>query len=138
MKARQWISVLFILVILAFAQTQCLAAVNRFLTGNDLVECMRLYEQAVEQGRGREMPVGDVTAAYGYMAYIVGVYQASCLIHEGHMYSMPSGGGTNGQFIAVVSKYLKNHPEQWNEFAVVLVIRALQEAFPFKTEEGGK
>jgi hypothetical protein len=37
-----------------------------------------------------------------------------------------------GQLAAVVSKYLKNHPEKRSEPAVDLVIKALKEAFPLK------
>ena len=41
-------------------------------------------------------------------------------------------GITINQISAIVSKYLKNHPERWNESAAVLVIDALVEAFPLK------
>ena len=37
---------------------------------------------------------------------------------------------TGGQLSAVALKYMQNHPENWHEPAVVLIHRALMEAFP--------
>ncbi len=34
------------------------------------------------------------------------------------------------QMCAIVTKYLKIHPEKWNQCASELVIEALKEAFP--------
>jgi hypothetical protein len=39
---------------------------------------------------------------------------------------------TPGQIFAIVAKYLNNHPEKWNEPAVILVVEAIKEAFPQK------
>lgn len=41
-------------------------------------------------------------------------------------------GVTRGQYIAVVAKYIKEHPEQWNLSASTLVINALRQVFPCK------
>ena len=44
----------------------------------------------------------------------------------------PTRPFTGLQLSAVVSKYVKEHPEQWSENPQVLVSRALQQAFPCK------
>jgi hypothetical protein len=41
-------------------------------------------------------------------------------------------GVTRGQYTAVVAKYIKEHPEQWNQPASELVISAMKQAFPCK------
>ena len=43
---------------------------------------------------------------------------------------IPPEGVTVGQMGRVVVKYLKNHPEEEHDAAVVLVVVALREAFP--------
>jgi hypothetical protein len=47
------------------------------------------------------------------------------------LYNVPDGVNME-QLVAVVFKYLKKHPEKWNESAASLVIKALKEAFPLK------
>jgi hypothetical protein len=116
MKARLWILVPCILIILIFAQARSVAAVVSFVSGNRLVELMREHDrddpQAIEAGE--------------YGVYILGVCDATRLL-----YNIPEKA-TIGQIAAIVSKYLKDHPEKWGEPASDLVIKALQEAFPLK------
>jgi hypothetical protein len=37
-----------------------------------------------------------------------------------------------GEAVSIVSKFLKDHPERWTEPAFLLVIDALEKAFPKK------
>jgi hypothetical protein len=111
-------------MILAFSLTQSLASGVYFYSGNELVELMGEYDRAEANASGVSyFKVGN------YGGYILGIYDGTR-----YTYSMPESA-TKGQVLAVVTKYLKNHPEKWTEPAAVLVIEALQEAFPLK---GGK
>lgn len=118
MKAKRWISALFVLMIFAFPQTHARA---QFYYGNELVALMRQYERADANASGV-----DYVKAREYAAYILGVYDATEFL-----YHVPDRV-PKGQIVAVVSKYLKNNPEKWGESASSLVIKALQEAFPLK------
>lgn len=82
---------------------------------------MRERDTALGGGSG-----ADQVKIREYSAYILGVCDATDIL-----YNLPAQA-TKGQVISVVSNYLKNHPEQWGESAVVLVVRALKEAFPLK------
>jgi hypothetical protein len=117
-KAR-CISLLFMFMLLAFTHSQALAG---FYSGNDLVPLMREADKAEANMSG-----ADLAKAFEYGAYVIGVHDAT----EYFLHGTPADA-TKGQIIAVVSKYLKNHPEQWSEAAADLVIKALKEAFPSK------
>lgn len=119
MKARPWILVLSILMVLAFAQTRKCMAYH--FSGNEFVEYMGEYDKDV--ARASEV---DYFKDGIFSGYAAGVCDAAESI-----YSIPHNA-TKGQILAVVSKYLKNHPEKWSEPAASLVIEALQEAFPLK------
>lgn len=41
-------------------------------------------------------------------------------------------GVTRGQYTAVITKYIRNNSEKWNNGASSLVIEAMQQAFPCK------
>ena len=94
-----------------------------FITGNRLVELMREYdkdEPGISSGEVNLVRVGV------FLAYVTGVYDTLSFA-----FSTPDGM-TVGQICAIVSKYLKNHPERWSESADLLVVDALREAFPLK------
>ena len=118
MKTERWISVIFVLMIFAFVQTQALAG---YYSGNALVPLMREYDKA--NANASDV---DYVKAREYGAYIMGVYDATEFL-----YNVPDRA-TRGQIMAVVSKYLKHHPEKWTEPAASLVMTALKEAFPLK------
>jgi len=124
-KARL-ILVLSILMIFALAPTQsfCSQFFCFFFSGNDLVSLMREHDRLVAGTSG----VNHVKARE-YHAYIIGAYDGTS-----SFYTRPHDT-TQGQIVAIVSKYLKAHPEEWSEPAAELVVKALQEAFPLK---GGK
>jgi hypothetical protein len=44
---------------------------------------------------------------------------------------MPDGWAV-GQSLAVVGRYLDQHPEEWNEQATTLVLKALALSWPLK------
>jgi len=120
MKTSLLFSVLFLLLILAITPAQSLAA---FYSGSDLVALMPEWDKMYAKARGV-----DLEKAYIFGAYITGVCDGT-----ESQYSIPPGAN-KGQIIAVVSKYLKTHPEQRGDSAASLVIKALGEAFPRKSQ----
>jgi hypothetical protein len=120
MKTSLLFSVLFVLLILAITPAQSLAA---FFTGNDLVAVMPEWDKMYANA-----PRVDLAKALHFGAYILGVCDAT-----ESQYSIPTAA-KQGEIIAVVSKYLKNHRAQWNDPAAPLVMKALGEAFPKKSK----
>jgi Rap1a immunity proteins len=120
MKTSLLFSVLFVLLISAITPAQSLAA---FYSGSDLAVIMPEWDKMYAKARGV-----DLEKAYIFGSYILGVYDAT-----ESQYSIPHGAN-KGQIIAVVSKYLKAHPEQRGDPAASLVMKALGEAFPKKSQ----
>ena len=118
MKTSLLFSVLFVLLILAITPAQSLAGSYSYL-GTDLAAVMpewdKMYAHAIRV---------DLAKALVFAAYIMGVCDAT-----ESQYSIPTGV-KQGQIAAVVSKYLKNHRDQWNDPAASLVMKALGETFP--------
>jgi len=68
--------------------------------------------------------------AYGtgiFRGYVSGVVD----VGDGRLFCTGKGV-TRGQYTAVVIKYIKENPEQWNLSASELVINGLKKAFPCK------
>jgi hypothetical protein len=132
MKTAKWILALSIMMLLA-SQTQGRAAGGYYYSGNDLVGLMREDDNATANAGGASwFDTGR------YNGYILGVREGTSMmaavLKKSEPYDIPDNA-TRGQIVAVVSKYLKDHPEKWSESAVFLVTEALMEAFPLK---GGK
>ncbi len=94
----------------------------QFYNGNKLVEFMREHDRF---DRGDQN--ASLLSAARFSGYVIGVYDAT----EGIVFATQSNV-TVGQINAVVGKYLKENPEKWNQPAHLLVIEALQKAFPKK------
>jgi hypothetical protein len=118
MAKMRCISLLFIFMLLAFTHSQALAG---FYSGNDLIPLMQENEKTDAHGSGV-----DWNKAYEYNTYVIGVYDAT-----EYQYTIPASANRR-QIVAVVAKYLKNHPEEWGDPAAILVIKALREAFPLQ------
>jgi hypothetical protein len=132
-KAKPWILVLFILLIsLIFAQTQSAAAgAYYYFSGNELVEAMREYDAVLPGGANYySTKTGAAITVGEYFGYVLGVCDGTA---DEQLYEIRADV-TKQQILAVVSKYLKNHPEKWSEPAAFLVVEALQEAFPLKSQ----
>ncbi len=95
-------------------------------SGNDLVELKREVEKAEA---GADAVDVDWVEVREYRAYILGVYDATC-----SQYTVPYGA-IRGQIIAVATKYLNEHPEEWAKPAAELVQEALRKAFPVKESQ---
>lgn len=122
MKPKRWLLVLCAFALVATTPLQ--ADSYRFIMGNNLVEYMRAHERAEAGKCSKE----DDWKPFMYIGYI---RAASEMFFSLRPISIPKGT-TVEQCIAIVTKYLKEHPEKWHEYAVLLVIEALDEAFPKK------
>ena len=90
-----------------------------FMTVNDLIPLMQEYEKADATHEGT-----DYAAARTFRSYIQGVYDAT----ESD-YNTPEGFNAR-QLLAVVAKYFKENPKEWNQPAAGVVRKALRQAFP--------
>jgi hypothetical protein len=131
MKTSRWffVIVVFIILVVQPMHSVCgeLIAVEAirmdggyFFDGNVLVGLMREYEAYIKGGECN-------VRAGEYMAYIMGVEDA----YE-RVVPISPDDATGNQIVAIVSKYLKTHPEQWSESAASLVAKALKQAFPLR------
>lgn len=91
----------------------CLSGNAWSATGNELVQW------------GKDNPDGSKFIDGVYMGYISGIADFS----NGILFCAPVGA-TNGQNVAIVSKFLKNNPERWTESAPSLIVAALSAAYP--------
>jgi len=90
--------------------------------GNSLVAKMKVYEKTV----GRGAP--EICSGFEFHGYVLGVFDATC-----YMYNAPDKIPSL-QICAIVAKYLKDHPERWNQTASYLVMSAFGEAFGLDAE----
>jgi hypothetical protein len=90
------------------------------VTGHDLVEYVKDYKKAVN-----EDPKANYFNPGQLMGYVLAVADVSSTLDTICAYS-----ATNGQLVAVVSKYIDEHPKEWSQDAAIIIIRALAEAFP--------
>lgn len=86
-------------------------------TGNDLSFWVKTYEKRNEPGSG-----WDPGAFVGYVAGVSEVAQ-------GVLFCAPDTA-THGQSAAIVAKYLKENPEQWDKSASSIIVTALSSAYP--------
>lgn len=88
--------------------------------GNQLMEYAREYEKLDQDPTIKSYRQG------WFMGFVSGVWNASPA-------AITPRGVMLGQVCAVVIKYLKAHPEKWNEAAFFLVISAIRESWPEET-----
>jgi len=93
-----------------------------FEVGNDLVQGWREHQKIMQHRTGEI----DFMLASRFVGYVTGVFDATEFL-----YDYPDGL-TKDQVAAIVGKYLDANPEEWSKGGPVLVIKALQEAFPRK------
>ena len=92
-----------------------------FIDGNELVAAMREYDKAVTSDSDTEYYEVGI-----YTGFVYGVYD----VYGSSNSICPSENVTRGQVGSVVSKFLKEFPERWDEPAFQLVVDALKKAFP--------
>jgi len=94
-------------------------AVAQYMTGNDLVRLMKELEKEHTE---------NWFDAGVFSGFVIGVYDSKrfALSQDGRISSMI-------QVCSIVANYLKKHPESWHRPAHLLVLHALQEAYPSQT-----
>jgi hypothetical protein len=103
---------------LLFASLPCFSA---FVTANQLRNEILAYER-FERGKPNSTDFQDSAHAIGYVVGVVDTLQ-------GAVVCVPSGVSA-GQAMAVVKKYLDDHPESWNLQAYIVIASAIQATFP--------
>lgn len=83
---------------------------------------------AFERTESNPASSSDSALAFSYLGYISGT--TDVLYVERRF--CPPRGTNKRQYGFIVHKYLKEHPEKWSEEAVLLVLAAMQSAFPCK------
>jgi hypothetical protein len=98
-----------------------------WVSGNQLHErCQDVKVESSDIVRGTYQEVYDSGICTGF---ILGI--ASTLRVKGDAVDWnPPSGVTPPQLMAIVQRYLSNHPESWTFGAVNLVKQAMKEAFP--------
>ena len=117
---RKWglaIGVVFSLPFSANAATDCY---------DHFPQCS-LTASRIQESGGRLTDISDTWETGWYDGFVMGIASPSL-----QKVWCPTRPFTGLQLSAVVSKYVKEHPEQWSENPQVLVSRALQQAFPCK------
>jgi hypothetical protein len=107
-------------ILTMFFLAQFVHAGECFRTGNSLLESMSGHEKSMAGDQG------STSMALHFMGYVTGVNDATNSFY-GSMNNV-----TVNQMCFIVTKYMKTHPEKWNQCAVDLVVEALKEAFPKK------
>ena len=110
------------IVLALFLAFSCTTALAQFIKGNQLREWLAADDR-LENGVRSHI---DYTNSASGTFYITGVAETFSVLG---LLCLPNGV-TTGQMQAVVSKYLKEHPEKWNNDANPIVYVALSSAFP--------
>ena len=96
-------------------------AFAQFMTGNDLARLSKANDRFDQ----RKYSETDTLASSQYFGYIEGVFDAMR-----HQFPCIPAGFVAGQLVAVVTKYLNEHPEEWSFSGNYLVSKAVKNAFP--------
>ncbi len=109
--------VLFVFVFVTVISIQAQTPIH---TGITLVDLMRAYDKVAQGNPAAD----DYVYASTFVGYVTGVCDAMEI-------SFPVQTKTT-QIVAIVAKYLKEHPELWAKPAAHLVRQAIIEAFDLK------
>lgn len=109
-------------MLLAAAANDALA--EGAITGHHLVPGAEAFRRGVENRASSD----DQSLTFYFIGYIAGATD----VLFGDQRFCPPQGTTKGQYAAMVQKYLKAHPEEWNEEAMGIVLAALRQEFPCK------
>lgn len=100
-----------------------LTAQAGYVSGFDLNTWGAAHER-IEAGRATPEDYPTNSKFYGY---VMGVHDSL----DGVVFCTPDNAKA-GQILAVVKKYLQQHPELWSKGADLLAAAALKDAFPCK------
>ena len=106
---------------LCLATTTARAGFN--IDGNKLQRYLAAYDR-LEANQGTFNDTGDSAMAIGYIAGVSDAFQGALLC--------PPPTVDITQEIAIVEKYLREHPEERDQRAILIISKALVSAFPCK------
>mgnify|MGYP006312936657 CR=1 FL=1 len=113
---------LVLAIILVFV---CVSPVHGyFCNGNDLWDSAKHY--------GSDPSTHPIDYAF-FQGYVAGVHDSNTFIWDN--YADVPDNVTLGQLCRIVKKYMEEHPERMHFHAVTIVILAIKDAFPKKTED---
>jgi hypothetical protein len=108
---------------------------NAWADGRDLLkECTKAVaghrsdEVRQNQSKSDSLEVGLCLGMMEGVTNLNAMYQYK--LGKGAIFCLPVGGLKNGKAAELVVKYLNDHPAELDEHAIVLIYRALNEAFP--------
>jgi len=97
----------------------------QFVNGNTLKDWAEGYDRL--QRRKPAPEPEEVGAANRLTGFVAAIYDS---LNSGQLWCITGDEVLLNQPVAVVAKYVQEHPETWNGPAFAIVIVALQEAFP--------
>jgi hypothetical protein len=104
------------------------------MSGNDLLpDCSVAVSFA---DNGKNLPLEQMVSMGRCMYYISGFLDGHSLasaVGSGSPSLCFPKGGSLGQMVRVVTKWMRDHPEKLNESAAMCVYRALVDAFPCRS-----
>ena len=108
--------------------SDCLRNMNCYVKGVNLVKWTTAHNKYLTQAR-EDMTGEDMSNLAMCMGYCEGVIDATR-----YLYDIPDEATLN-QLVAIVNKYVKGHPEEWDCCASDLVVQAIRQAYPKKKGE---
>ncbi len=125
---RAWVILTFLFFLILSAPAKAID------TGAELFHAC---SAAVKQADGFQLSVEDTVSSIYCLGYVSGFTDSVRL--TSHFYKpqdpkicLPEKGASNNQLIRVVTKWLKDHPENLHESARMEVMFAFQNTFPCK------
>lgn len=125
-----------VLSCMAFCVSADSPSKNAFKSGNKLMDMIGAYERSKEHLESACLSL-DCAADYQQhselVGYVLGVSDTLSGISV-----CPDNNVTGSQEIAIVAKYLRENPEQWNRAGADVVGAALRAAMPCETPRPSK
>lgn len=108
-----------------------------FINGGELAAWARSYDKLESKQTTSKAEFRDSMAFVGYIDGTIDTFAVFAVVNKGNpKYRLPPGTSRT-QLAAVISKYLRNHPEKWNNPAPIMVIDALIKSFPANATTNG-
>jgi hypothetical protein len=118
----------------ALALTGYLVLTAEATTGNEmLLACSNAESALVNKEKGKMLDLGESLMAGVCLGHVTGIkfFINTATQNTDYPVCVPANA-TNGQVLAVVARYLRNHPEMRAEDFNYLVTDALHEVWPCK------
>jgi hypothetical protein len=112
---------------MAFTMIATTSYAQTIRTGQDLHDGW-MAAQRIQSGNESNVSLNEETLAFMFIGYVQG---ATDIAQDTKALLFPKGT-SNGQLVAIVGKYLDNHPEEWNLKASSIVMRALRPIYGYK------